>query len=366
MAGRRFTLAGLLLSITLIGLILAVVAPLYQQWENAASFADQVAAVAMSADGSTAAALTRDGTVRVWDVEHGTLRATLPTGGGLRGPLVVSSNGKWAALPSASMSAVRDEIEIWDVASRNRKRTLPASSFPGRLLFSPAPNAIIIENAGALVLHSLDASADRLRAVAKTAPAAFSPDGRTIALGEPDGIHFYDTTSLARRDEFFASGRAVVCLAFSPDGQTLAVLEETLGPRSGKRQLKVWDLSTRASRQVSVEPAGRHELNTVTYLPGGRAIAVPEGIGLSIIDGATLEPLDHEKIFTRLAAGLGGGCFLVSDGAAVDLHDAQTLERHKRLLDPNPEPALMPVLGLAIWAFCFMRWRSRKLMRVCP
>ena len=60
MASRRFTLAGLLLWITLIGLLLAFVVPLLRYWQRARGLGDLVTAIAISADGSTAASLTGD------------------------------------------------------------------------------------------------------------------------------------------------------------------------------------------------------------------------------------------------------------------------------------------------------------------
>ncbi len=369
MASRRFTLAGLLLWITLIGLVLAFVVPLWRYRQRARGLADQVTEIAMSADGSTAAAMTGDGTLWVWDLARGTHQTTITTGGGLGGSLALSADGKLAALPSFGLSAdgeaaVHDEIEIWDIASRERKRVAPAD-LRTQVFFSPTQNTLVVESVGAVILHFLE-SAGRRRPIAKAGAVAFSPDGRTLAVGESDGIHFYDTATLERREEAFASDLAAVCLTFSPDGKALAVLQETVGPRGGRRQVTIWDLATRAPRHTPVQPAGHFARNAISYLSGGKAIAVPKDYGLGVVDATTLEPIDSNHTFAQLATGLRGAHFVVANGGTVDLYDAATLQKVTRLLDANPKPnPTLPVLGLSIWLAVFLNPWMRSRLRVC-
>ncbi|MBI1370607.1 MAG: hypothetical protein GC162_18370 [Planctomycetes bacterium] len=57
--------------------------------------------------------------------------------------------------------------------------------------------------------------------VADLNAAAFSPDGRTLALAGDD-LRIYDATNLKLRSTTKAHNHGVLCLAFSPDGKTLA------------------------------------------------------------------------------------------------------------------------------------------------
>lgn len=363
MAGRRFTLAGLLLSITLAGLILAFVVPLWRYRQRARGLADRVTAIAMSADGSTAAALTGDGTLRAWDLAGSTGQTTLATGGGLGKQLALSHDGKLAALPSLSLSENRDEIEIWDISSRTRKPTAP-TAFGSQLFFSPTENILVTEDAGALILHSLHDGAERGRPIARAGPAAFSPDGRAIAVGRRDGIHIYETTKLELPKQLLASDLSAECLAFSPDGKSLAAIEGGLG-FGPSRLIEVWNIENQTSRQAQDEPS-RGGSSQITYLPGGRAIAVPGSFGLAILDATTLEPLRRYEGSAELAAGARGGGFVVADRSSVDLYDAQTLQKVKRLLDANPKPSpILPLAGLWIWLLVFFKRRWRRQARAC-
>jgi hypothetical protein len=50
---RRFTLAGLLLCVTFVGLMLAIVVPLWRHTRRVRTYAAEIVVVAASADGST-------------------------------------------------------------------------------------------------------------------------------------------------------------------------------------------------------------------------------------------------------------------------------------------------------------------------
>lgn len=361
MASRRFTLAGLLLFVTFVGLMLAIGVPQWRYLQRVRTLADHVGDLAVSADGSTAAVLTGDGTVRVWDLAAGELRATLATDGGMSGLIALSFDGKLLAVTSVRTG---QGVEIWDIATQHKKEALSATAVTS-LSFSPAQNLLAIETGDAVILHDLDGAAAVYLAV-NAASLAFSPDGRTLALGEDDGIHFYDTASLARSERRVATEMPAMCMAFSPDGKTLSVRDKAFS----LREINTRDLTTRASREVPFDVALPFELAishySLTYLPGGRAIAVPRGSGIAIIDADTLEPLDPREEFSQLAAGIRGLHLVVSDGAAVDLRDARTLQKIRRLLNANPKPgALMPMLGLIIWAFFCAKWRASTQGRAC-
>lgn len=71
--------------------------------------------------------------------------------------------------------------------------------------------------------------------------AAFSPDGKTLALLAYHGqLTLWDVAS-GQKTATLRLGHAVSCVAFSPDGRALAAgLERSDGRKGG--EIKVWDL----------------------------------------------------------------------------------------------------------------------------
>ncbi|HEX5446766.1 MAG TPA: hypothetical protein VFW87_23310 [Pirellulales bacterium] len=371
MVRHRFTLAGLLLWITLIALILAFVVPLWRYRQRALGLGDRVSAIAASADGLTAAALTWDGTVFIWDIERGALKTTIKTGGGLESSFALSANGRLAAVARYNRSKFGVnpyEIEIWDIPGRKRVQTLPAPSATGQLAFSPTEDLLLsLHSNHSLTLHMLDGSVTPQRGIGGVYFAAFSPDGAILALDTPQGVRLYDTEALTPREEIPQHGASADVFAFGPKGRSLAMLEETFAPGKGNRRLRTWNLAGGSSRQIAVEPIKASRGATVTYLPGGQAIAVPEEEGLSVFDARSLEPLDRGKKYAMVAAGLCGQGFVVADERTVDLYDAATLQKIQPLLSPNSEPnPILPFVGLGIWFVVFFKRRMGAQMRVCP
>ncbi len=99
--------------------------------------------------------------------------------------------------------------------------------------------------------------------------AAFSPDGRTLALGAEDGtIRLLDVPSARERAILRGHARTVRTLAFSPDGKRLAS-----GSQEGRALL--WDISTGMPSRVLVNrPSG--VIRSVVFSPDGRTVVVGE------------------------------------------------------------------------------------------
>ncbi|MCO6006770.1 hypothetical protein NE236_17430 [Actinoallomurus purpureus] len=95
---------------------------------------------------------------------------------------------------------------------------------------------------------------------------AFSPDGRTLAVGYDSGtVRLWDVGS---RNEVrtFQGSWMIVCLAFSPDGRTL-----TCGSGADTRPpTHLWDLAT--GHRTDLPGSG-----WVTFSPDGRLLAVASG-----------------------------------------------------------------------------------------
>jgi WD40 repeat protein len=95
---------------------------------------------------------------------------------------------------------------------------------------------------------------------------AFSPDGRTLAVGHDSGtIRLWDVAN-RRQVRTMKGSRMIVCLAFSPDGRLLASGsgDNTSPPTH------VWELAT--GRRTDLPGSG-----WVTFSPDGRLLAVAGG-----------------------------------------------------------------------------------------
>ena len=201
-----------------------------------------VSGVAFSRDGQTLAGSVgfREYTVRLWDV---------PTGAQLK-PLTehASQVTNVALSPDGDiLASVNDDniIRLWDVATRQQKRTLI-----GHDGHDKSVNSIVFSPDG----KTLASSADRVRefilwdvdtGARKTVPTehvpfnlVFSPDGRTLAGTATDKtVRLWDVATGQIDKILTGHTSSVMSVAFSPDGKMLA---------SGdwNSTIRLWDVAT--------------------------------------------------------------------------------------------------------------------------
>jgi WD40 repeat protein len=226
-----------------------------------------------------------DAKVHLWDTVTGDdvsispNRATAPNhpGFSLHGNLLAVANRTIPARPLEPTLT-----EIWDMRSH---RLITALNDPGamrgEILFSPDGRVFATASSGPTppVVWLRDTQTGQMRHKltgfsGTTASLAFSPDGKTLALGEvqaagqqPDSkVSFWDVASGVRLPKILQQGSGVSSMSFSPDNMTLAV-----GGYDGDLRLcSLTDVPDDAVLRVR----GQKEAWSVAFSPDSRTLAV--------------------------------------------------------------------------------------------
>ncbi len=193
---------------------------------------DGKTSIAYSPDGKTLAAGLSDTTVRVWDVATGKEIQALEGHTGKVTSVAYSPDGKTLASASADKS-----VRLWDVTSGKELRRLAHPIDVTSIAYSPDGKTLASGSRG----HT-----------------DYTPDGKTLFYG--DTLHFWNVAT-GKPLQALNVGGDVTSVAYSPDGKTLAL---------GGRTAILWDVASGKERQRLV--GHTFGANAVVYSPDGKML----------------------------------------------------------------------------------------------
>ncbi|RCG27650.1 hypothetical protein DTL70_04805 [Streptomyces diacarni] len=157
--------------------------------------------------------------------------------------LAFSSDGRTLAVSRrAGEGRSAWSIDIVDVAAGKKTRTVKGTGGHWLALGGTGDDLVLVTSSGDRVDPRTGKTHQRALGTADLTDVAFSPDGQTLAVSEPDGIALWNHEATQRSGRLpgpdeVSDGQATR-LRFSPDGRSLAGVV-------GDKRLQLWDVPSR-------------------------------------------------------------------------------------------------------------------------
>jgi len=246
--------------------------------------------IAFSPDGTLLAADDTRGPGTLWDASDGAKVATLPSYPGTSTP--DPSDSFVAFSPASDTAAFPDSnfgVTLWNVATRSSVASLDSAGVVADdVAFSPDGKTVAVGSARSVQLWDVGSSSapTTLTSTGFHLSVAFSPSGTILAVGESDTgiVDVYDISSrtvIATLSSPFPAADATYgwgapWFAFSPDGQTLAVAGPNLATSGSSDGVRLWNVASRTWGATLTDP-GSHGVGGIAFSPDGKTLAVPDG-----------------------------------------------------------------------------------------
>lgn len=174
-----------------------------------------ISAIAFSPDGRTIASGDQEGRIKLWDVESGVDIATINGHGKEVSSVIFSPDGAMLASGSGD-----DTVKLWDVGARRSIAARFKRFVTRRHIATLRGDTGLVES------------------------VAFSPDGKILAAGSPEGVNLWDVKTKRNSGVLHGLGGKksswVDAVRFSPDGSILAAA-------SADSQVILWAVHGRPS-----------------------------------------------------------------------------------------------------------------------
>jgi hypothetical protein len=182
--------------------------------------------------------------------------------------IAISPDGKTLALASSG-----EGVRLLDTATGKERHRLQGEW--EMVVFSCDSKTLALASVFQVTLWDLG-SAKSTAAIEVTGvnQVAFSPDGKTIAVGivfgEEEGVRLYEVSTGRLKARFKSSTQHVMSLAFSPDSKTLAVGRYV-------EDLMLWNLEE--GKEVAVLPESQYACS-IAFSPDGKILASGSADGM--------------------------------------------------------------------------------------
>ena len=312
---------------------------------------------AFSPDGHRLASEDGSGTIRLWDARTGKqLHATpAPSRDVSFGSLAYSADGRMIA------AAGYDRIVLLDGRTGRLRGQIRRQLAGGQVALAPgavaaaANNVVRIWDTSSLTERNAAGSLSNIGERSLSASAdfetrlAFSPDGRTLALGRQSGdVELWDTRSDKRLGDVLRGHRAAVqALRFSRDGRTLASSDAA-------KSIRLWDVERRAQLGGPIVlPTSNDYVLDIAFSPDGRTLAsADDDFMIRLWDVPT-----HKRLGSALPfAGDHLAMSFMSDGRTLATYDDSRTLATRRLLWRDEEDLRTEVCKLVGSGLSRIEW----------